>query len=198
MEDLPRKRIGADQHLLPRTDLGDVLLVDLGRDAQRGAARHPEKRLVGADHLADLAVAADDRAGGRRDEIEVMCLRLGALAQRLGLLPIGPGPVIGAARRDPALDKLRLAVELRLGIALLGRGGIDRAAQIVVFEPREQLSLFDDAALVDLQLDEPCRAARRDRHHDARLDGPGRVDRLNGRAAMRLDDGDCGREQVSK
>ena len=116
MEDLPRKRIGADQHPLPRTDLGDVLFIDLGRDAQRGAAQHPEKRLVGGYYLADLAVPADDRAGGGRDEIEVVCLRLGALAERLCLLPIGRRPIIGAARRDPALDKLCLAVELRLGV----------------------------------------------------------------------------------
>ena len=88
-ENLPRKRIGADQHLLAGTDLRDILLVDLGRDAQRRAARHPENRLVGTDDLSDFAVTADDPAVGRRDQIEIPGFGFGALAERLGLLPIG-------------------------------------------------------------------------------------------------------------
>jgi hypothetical protein len=159
----------------------------------------PEDGLVGADHLTDLAVAADDDAVRRRPQLEEPGLGRGPRRCRPRLLPIGLGAVIGALGHHLTLDQHRQTIEFGLGIAFFRLGDLDRSAQIVVFELGEDLAFGDGASLIDGELDEPRHVAGGDRHHDGRLDRAGRIDRLDGRPPVRMHDSNRGwcREPVN-
>ena len=144
------------------------------RRPQRAYARQPSP--IGVPLPVGRRDAAERRRTRRRP-VRWMGL--------LALLSIGAGAVYWLAaspsitvvhpRRGPAVQ----AVYATGGIPLFRFGDFHRSAQIVVFEPSEDLSLGDRLPLINIEFDEPRHAVGGNRHHNCRLDCTSRIDRLN-------------------
>ena len=118
------------------------------------------------DELADLAVAADDQAVGRRDEHHEVALRLardrrrGCAASQLGAGPVDLGRSRSRAHQVSArarAGRARAGTRARVSSTALVRSASSRRASTC---PLRTLAPF-----VDLEADQPPGDARRDRQH---------------------------------
>ena len=125
---------------------------------------------------ADRDVAKRDPAGERRPDDSLADLGIG-----LGGLGAGGGGGgdLGVERGlggEAALLELRDSGELLLGLAGAGLGLVQLGVLLGLLEHGDDLAGADEAAVVEIQADDPLRHRRRDRHL---LVGAGGADRLH-------------------
>src|SRR5262249_4998509 len=186
-KNLAREGIRANQDYLTRRDARDVLLVDLGGNSQWCTTREPEDRLVRWNHLPDLTVTANDVAIGWRDQFHEIRLRRRLGHRGLGGVPIRTGSIKRIAGNDLPAGEAHVAFVLSLRKALLRLQLIQCPLQVFVLQLRQCLTCRHLAPFVDVQLHQPRRAARGDRHHDGRFHGARCINRLYGSSTDRMD-----------